>query len=422
MLVKDVCHRSRCPGPLRYYEDLGCAPVYRNPADCCAKRYDCSHLENVSKMKCHVNEHEYSVGERLRDEDRNPCDKDCFEEQRDAEMTGFLWEVPGLIVTCARQIMVAWDLDVISLKFFSDYGFHSLSLFALLSTGGILFLCTTLYSSVLHTHNTARTSVRVHSDGGKVEEIDLLDSTRVDSSHLSSKEVLQELRVLTLQIEYYFRKLHLQRFKLLKFTNSASFVCAQINCTLIDERPPPNCYIKFSHDECCPKLICLKEGEERATCEVDGRIYKDGEYFRSKSDLEKDCYCISGYRDQNLELFCKKPSHNYCAPLFMNATAVYHNCAPAFHVDQNPQRDCSSNFACYNTNDIVIRNPFTAKLIFNIGKDKSCRFGDMSMYIGDEVYQAHNFDCTICACEVPPVPTCQRRPVKECDIVKYLSP
>lgn len=57
--------------------------MYRSPGDCCAKRYDCSHLENTSKTKCHVNDYEYSVGEKLRDEDSNPCDKDCVCETSD---------------------------------------------------------------------------------------------------------------------------------------------------------------------------------------------------------------------------------------------------------------------------------------------------------------------------------------------------
>lgn len=67
-----------CKGPIRYYEDLNCKPVYEKPGDCCAVSYDCSHLNNRSLDKCYVNGHEYAVNETLRDEDKSsPCDLHC---------------------------------------------------------------------------------------------------------------------------------------------------------------------------------------------------------------------------------------------------------------------------------------------------------------------------------------------------------
>lgn len=42
-------------------------------------------------------------------------------------------------------------------------------------------------------------------------------------------------------------------------------------------------------------VIIVKEGEKRATCEVDGKVYLDGEYFNPKSDPNLDCYCMPGY-------------------------------------------------------------------------------------------------------------------------------
>lgn len=72
------CDPSKCPGPLRYYKSLGCKPVYKNEGDCCAIRYDCDHLKTRSKDKCYVNGHEYSIGETLKDEHKNPCDIGCM--------------------------------------------------------------------------------------------------------------------------------------------------------------------------------------------------------------------------------------------------------------------------------------------------------------------------------------------------------
>lgn len=74
------CDKSQCKGPTRFYDDLQCKPIYEKPGDCCAAAYDCSHLNDRSTDKCYANGHEYSIGEKMRDEDvANPCDKiGCF--------------------------------------------------------------------------------------------------------------------------------------------------------------------------------------------------------------------------------------------------------------------------------------------------------------------------------------------------------
>ncbi|XP_076279960.1 uncharacterized protein LOC143208902 isoform X2 [Lasioglossum baleicum] len=90
--AREICDKSKCPGPLRYYKEIECKPVYKNPGDCCAETFDCSHLEKLSRNKCYVNGHEYSIGENLRDEDAGPCDMFCkcvkgypFSEDRTAQ-------------------------------------------------------------------------------------------------------------------------------------------------------------------------------------------------------------------------------------------------------------------------------------------------------------------------------------------------
>lgn len=61
-----------------HYKALKCTPVYKYG---CEWRYDCDHLyERIrnKNRKCYINGHEYNIGERLRKEDRNLCDKDCI--------------------------------------------------------------------------------------------------------------------------------------------------------------------------------------------------------------------------------------------------------------------------------------------------------------------------------------------------------
>lgn len=74
---KEECDKTKCPGPLAYYEALDCKPVYEHEGDCCAIKYNCEHLKERSKNKCYVNGKVYELGESLKDEDANPCDIGC---------------------------------------------------------------------------------------------------------------------------------------------------------------------------------------------------------------------------------------------------------------------------------------------------------------------------------------------------------
>lgn len=74
---KEECDKTKCPGPLAYYEGLGCSPVYKKEGDCCATKYNCDHWKERSPTKCYVNGKEYEIGDKLKDEDANPCDVGC---------------------------------------------------------------------------------------------------------------------------------------------------------------------------------------------------------------------------------------------------------------------------------------------------------------------------------------------------------
>ncbi|XP_015603937.1 kielin/chordin-like protein isoform X2 [Cephus cinctus] len=75
--TKQNCSQVQCPGPLMYYKDVGCTPVYKNEGDCCAYKYNCDHLNARSPNKCYINNSSYNIGESLREEDANPCDIGC---------------------------------------------------------------------------------------------------------------------------------------------------------------------------------------------------------------------------------------------------------------------------------------------------------------------------------------------------------
>ncbi|XP_063982086.1 uncharacterized protein LOC135165077 [Diachasmimorpha longicaudata] len=71
------CDKTKCKGPLKFYNELSCEPVYKNEDDCCPYKYNCENLSERSTDKCYLNGHTYEIGEQLREEDAKPCDIGC---------------------------------------------------------------------------------------------------------------------------------------------------------------------------------------------------------------------------------------------------------------------------------------------------------------------------------------------------------
>ncbi|XP_011869483.1 PREDICTED: kielin/chordin-like protein [Vollenhovia emeryi] len=284
---QEECDKTKCPGPLGYYEALGCTPVYEKEGDCCATKYNCDHLKGRSTLKCYVNGKVYEIGEKLKDEDANPCDIGC---------------------TCHQG-----------------------------------------------------------------------------------------------------------------YDGIASFNCAIVDC--FQGPVPPGCYRQNSPLLCCPgKDVCPENPEDRAVCNVDGKEYKEGEYFSVENEPDLNCVCQPGYEGQNVEPFCAKPKRPYCSPDFKNPSSIVNNCAPVYYSGQSPQTSCSVFVRCQNNNDTVIHNEDSSKSADKNPDDEDvCHFGNMTMHRGDELNQATDYNsvCVKCVCEVPPLPTCQRLPDAECDITKH---
>ncbi|XP_012539782.2 kielin/chordin-like protein isoform X1 [Monomorium pharaonis] len=284
---QEECDKTKCPGPLAYYKALNCIPVYAKEGDCCASKYNCDHLKERSTTKCYVNGKEYETGEKLRDEDANPCDVGC---------------------TCT-----------------------------------------------------------IGHDG------------------------------------------------------IATFNCAIVDC--FHGPVKPGCYRKNSPLHCCPgEEVCPEKPEDRAICNVNGKEYKDGEYFTIENEPDLNCVCQPGYEGQNVEPFCAKPKHPYCSPDFRHAGEIFSNCAPVYYSNQSPQTGCSVFSRCQNDNDTVIHNEDNSKSADKNSDDEDvCYFGNLTMHRGDELNQSTDYSsvCVKCVCEVPPQPTCQRLPDEECDVTNH---
>ncbi|KAG8035838.1 hypothetical protein G9C98_001494 [Cotesia typhae] len=225
ILAAEDCDKSKCLGPIRYYEDIKCTPIYNSPEDCCPYKYNCDHLHARSPKKCYINGHEYEIRESLKIEDAHPCSKGCFCSDR-------------------RGI--------------------------------------------------------------------------------------------------------------------ASFTCAIVDC-FTRHSMKPNCYHRRQANRCCPgEEVCPEKAEDRPTCEVDGKIYKDGENFKPASEPHKNCYCGPGYTEDEKDTIIKKNQE--------------------------------------------VSDP-----------DKTCKFGNLVMNYGDEISQPTGSSvCVKCVCDVGPTVTCLHSPNMQC--------
>ncbi|XP_011167651.2 uncharacterized protein LOC105201361 [Solenopsis invicta] len=202
----------------------------------------------------------------------------------------------------------------------------------------------------------------------------------------------------------------------------AAFRCLSEGC--ISRPAQPGCYKKHSPLRCCDlEEVCPENPEDRAICNVDGKIYRDGEFFAVEGEPDLRCVCQPGYKGNNVEPFCAKLKRDTCTPEFKYAFHLFNNCAPIYDSSQSPQTDCSYSTRCQNGNDTVIHNEqdnskSTEK---NSNDEDVCYFGNMTMHRGDELNQNTDYSsvCVKCICEVPPVPTCQRIPYEECNYARH---
>ncbi|XP_011504780.1 PREDICTED: kielin/chordin-like protein [Ceratosolen solmsi marchali] len=209
------------------------------------------------------------------------------------------------------------------------------------------------------------------------------------------------------------------------FKDVATFTCAAIDCSIM--RIKEGCYFKRKPGTCCDgEQICPEISEERTKCEIDGRTYLDGEPFYPSEKPELVCQCSKGYKGEYVAPFCE---HISCGTELLRTLEIRENCAPVFYHSQIPQTSCTYGYRCQNYNDTVIHritkissNNVSEELTSEkLSSNKMCKFGNLTMEIGDELNQATDYSsvCVRCVCEVPPTPTCQRLPDNECDVTNH---
>ncbi|XP_011060321.1 PREDICTED: uncharacterized protein LOC105149534 [Acromyrmex echinatior] len=164
------------------------------------------------------------------------------------------------------------------------------------------------------------------------------------------------------------------------------------------------CYLRQDPTICCqnPIEICPERPEDIPVCNVNGHIYRDGEYFKVDEEPDLICICQPGYKGKNVPPYCIKPNHSPCHPAFSHKDYFHRNCAPVFS-NYTEKDTCHVKMLCQVSNDIVI--PKQLPFIMDDDWSNMCIFGNLLLHIGDRL-QSSSIDKIDCICEVPPVLTC----------------
>ncbi|VVD05692.1 unnamed protein product, partial [Leptidea sinapis] len=163
------------------------------------------------------------------------------------------------------------------------------------------------------------------------------------------------------------------------------FDCAAVDCVeAMDPDMQKQCVLTYELDSCCSTgSVCGKDAIANLnTCDVDGKIYKEGETFEPEN-THKSCLCTSGWNGTLDSSIC---SDINCGVEIHYQDRIYRKCAPVFSGDM---KGCPIDFECR----LNVR-----------GVNEVCTFGNMTLGVGDEVTIDDN--CTKCSCTVPPFVTC----------------
>ncbi|KAI8420706.1 hypothetical protein MSG28_007935 [Choristoneura fumiferana] len=166
------------------------------------------------------------------------------------------------------------------------------------------------------------------------------------------------------------------------------FECAAVDCVETFDKDLQQCVNVYEVDSCCSVgNVCGKDAIAKLkTCEVDGKIYREGEVFEPKNTM-KTCICTAQWNgdiDCGIEIHYQNNILNNCAPMFFKNT-----------------RSCPISFKCPSSETKVVRGLNTRAV------SSKCVFGNDTLAVGDEVIVEEK--CTKCSCEVPPFVSCTQQ-------------
>ncbi|XP_054289772.1 uncharacterized protein LOC129005038 [Macrosteles quadrilineatus] len=207
-----------------------------------------------------------------------------------------------------------------------------------------------------------------------------------------------------------------------KTEEGAKFVCrlgkGANNC----EPLPQECRRHMFEESlsCCKKsfVTCDKVSDpthrKEVRCSYNNKTYKEGERFFPTSDVTcTQCICAEGFNGSIASPFCAPMD----CPLELWGDTPYSLTKGCIPVYLSAQGCCPVMFRCPNSTDSVIKADKPSDK-----KDLTCKFGELSMHVGDRLSQWSEVSDVECRCDIPPVPVCVKtNSVITADIIQMIN-
>ncbi|KAF2356911.1 Pancreatic trypsin inhibitor Kunitz domain [Trinorchestia longiramus] len=188
--------------------------------------------------------------------------------------------------------------------------------------------------------------------------------------------------------------------------SGAELNCISVECPSLFQRPEPNCRRLYKLDECCSYAKECEEDDasavvtrsDTATCESQGRTYKEGDKMDFDDAPCQRCVCGANYTG---------PYGEGCAPIdcgydTRSLSRIRRGCVPLFY----KARCCPISYICPGDRQVhedqSQANPDDAT-------QGVCTFGDITVARGKEL--ATTEAKITCTCQTPPSITCIDNPI-----------
>lgn len=154
-------------------------------------------------------------------------------------------------------------------------------------------------------------------------------------------------------------------------------------------------------DDLISIILAVSLGENStklATCDFEGKSYKEGERMQPQDHLCHRCICKSGF-DKTKPV----PENDACIKIscdieLYETDSVKDGCIPSYHTDSC----CPYTWRCPTKSDAMI--PANQEKPKDADSPK-CKFGNLLLEIGDSLSKDEN-GCSKCTCKQPPLVEC----------------
>lgn len=171
--------------------------------------------------------------------------------------------------------------------------------------------------------------------------------------------------------------------------------CSRARCT---DKIPTNqkvnyCLRQYDSKNCCSTgTVCDDDITKLASCEFEGRTYKEGERFYPKNHCYK-CFCSKGFNNKTSVVQNKDCHKIDCGMALTKTRRLIEGCIPVYI---KTDECCPVGWRCPGERHMKVSPAKT-------DSTPKCKFGNMALKVGESLDLSQSHDCT---CKTPPMLHC----------------